>query len=71
MLKPYYKSWGIKETVKGVDFEPLPMRECTPAELHINDESDPNSKFYNPHKSSVSDLSFYYRKLKCLDLDSI
>ena len=28
-LKPYYKSWGLKENKQGVDFEPLPMRECT------------------------------------------
>ena len=72
MLKPYYKSWGIKEDVKGVDFEPLPMRECTKAELNIDDEEvDPDSKFFEPHKNSVSDLSFYYRKLKCLDVDDL
>ena len=72
MLKPYYKSWGIKEDVKGVDFEPLPMRECTKAELNIDDEEvDPDSKFFAPHKTSISDLSFYYRKLKCLDLEDL
>ena len=71
ILKPYYKSWGIKESVKGVDFEPLATRECTKAELHIHNETDPKSKFYKPHVNSVSDLSFYYRKLKCMDADKI
>lgn len=28
VLKPYYKSWGIKDT-GGVDFEELPTRNCT------------------------------------------
>ena len=36
VLRPYYKSWGIKAGIGGVDWEPLPTRECTPAELHVN-----------------------------------
>lgn len=36
VLKPYYKSWGLKSGIGGVDFEPLPTRECTMAELHVN-----------------------------------
>ena len=71
VLKPYYKSWGIKETLSGVDFEALPTRNCTQAELHINGESDPNSAFFVPHKNSARDLSFYYKKLKCLDMDTL
>ena len=71
VLKPYYKSWGIKETLNGVDFEPLPTRNCTQAELHINNQSDPNSLFYIPHPNSARDLSFYNKKLKCLDMDSV
>lgn len=71
VLKPYYKSWGIKENVKGVDFEELPTRKCKTAELHIGEETDPKSKFSRPHPNSQSDLDFYYRKLKCLDLDRI
>lgn len=35
VLKPYYKSWGIKAGIGGVDFEELPTRECSPAELHV------------------------------------
>ena len=35
VLKAFYKSWGIKEG-GGVDFEELPTRNCTDAELHIN-----------------------------------
>ena len=36
VLRPYYKSWGIKSGIGGVDFELLPTRPCTEAELHIN-----------------------------------
>jgi len=32
VLKPYYKSWGIKGTA-GADFEPVPYHSCTPSEL--------------------------------------
>ena len=68
VVLPYYKSWGLKNS-SGVDFEPLPLRECTEAELHVNNETDPNSQFYKPHSSSVGDLSFYWKKLKCIDVD--
>lgn len=47
------------------------MRECTEAELHINGQSDPDSKFFKPHKNSSKDLALYYRKLKCLDTPKI
>ena len=36
ILKPYYKSWGLKGTRDGIDWEPLPTRDCTESELHIN-----------------------------------
>ena len=36
VLRPYYKSWGIKAGIGGVDFELLPTRECTQQELHVN-----------------------------------
>ena len=72
VLLPYYKSWGgLREGVSGVDFEPLPTRECTEAEFHINNQTDPNSKFYAPFKSSVSDLEYYWKTLKCIDVDEI
>ena len=35
IIRPYYKSWGLKDT-GGVDFEPIPTRPCTTAELHID-----------------------------------
>ena len=35
VIKPYYKSWGIK-TSSGVHFEELPTRQCTDAEFHVN-----------------------------------
>lgn len=67
VLKPYYKSWGIKTSSTGEDisdhsvyFEELPTRQCTKAELHIHNETDANSKFFKAHKNSESDLSFYY-----------
>ena len=70
LIKPYYKSWGLKGT-GGVDFEPIPTRPCTAAELHIHGQTSETSKFFKPHQSSVHDLSKYYRKLKCLDVDSV
>ena len=71
ILKPYYKSWGLKDDSGEIDFELLPTRNCTQAELHINGESDPESLFYEPHPSVKPDLVFYYKKLKCLDMESI
>ena len=70
VLRPYYKSWGIIEG-GGVNFEPLPERNCTSEELHIDGDSDQDSLFYKPHPNSVNDLNFYNKKLKCLDVDSI
>ena len=71
LLLPFYKSWGLTEGDQVIDFEPLPTRDCTVAELHIHNETDPNSQFYQPHPNSVTDLSFYYKKLKCLDVDKV
>ena len=70
VLKPYYKSWGIKPG-SGVDFESLPTRNCSQAELHVNGQSDSNSLFYEPHSNNVNDITFYHKKLKCLDMDSV
>lgn len=71
VVKPYYKSWGIKAGIGGVDWEELPTRDCTEAELHVNDKSDTSSPFFTPHKNSASDLGFYYKKLKCLDMSTV
>ena len=71
VLKAYYKSWGIKKQVKGVDFEELPTRPCTATELHIKNETDSKSRFYKPHANSISDLTFYNKKLKCLDTENL
>ena len=32
-LKAYYKTWGLKEGASGIDFEPIPTRNCTKSEL--------------------------------------
>ena len=37
VLRPYYKTWGLKEDEVGVDFELLSERACNKAELHIDD----------------------------------
>ena len=34
-LKAYYKTWGLHEG-GGVKWEPIPTRDCSQAELHIN-----------------------------------
>ena len=71
VLKAYYKSWGIKKSVKGVDFEELPTRPCTYEELNLEGETHTDSKFFKPHANSVSDLTFFYKKLKCLEIENI
>lgn len=70
-LKPYYKTWGIIPDKSGVDFEELPRRNCTEAELHIEGQSDPNSAFYKPHHGSISDLTYYKRKMSCIDSEKL
>ena len=52
VLKPYYKSWGLVANGQSVDFEPLPTRECTKAELHVDGETSDDSTFFKPHQSS-------------------
>ena len=71
VVTPFYKTWGIDKDNSGVKFERVPTRNCTEAEVHVNGKSDPNSAFFKPHKNSIRDLAFYYRKLKCLDVESV
>ena len=71
VIKPYYKSWGLDDTLSSVRWEQLTTRECTLAELHLRNESDPQSLFYKPHPNSERDLDFYFSKMKCLDQDRI
>ena len=70
-LKAYYKSWGIKENV-SVDFEELPTTYCSrsqiglpPEEGEVTDEA--KRLFFPVHKNSIGDISYYYRKFKCVD----
>ena len=70
-LKAEYKTWGGLIPGKSVDFERLPTRRCTEAELHINGQSDENSLFFKPQAGSVGDMSFYWKKLQCVDFDAI
>ena len=63
VIKPYFKSWGIKAGVGGIDFEEIPTRPCTPEELQVENKTDPNSSFFIPHKNSIRDLEFYHKKL--------
>ena len=45
ILKASYKTWGL-----GFDefFQEIPTRECSEAELHAGNATDPNSKFFKP-----------------------
>ena len=67
VVKPAYKQWGLETDF----FTEIPTRNCTESELHINGQDDPDSKFYQPHTNTVTDLTFFNKKLKCLDVDSI
>ena len=71
VVNAYYKSWGLDESIGGIKWELLPVRDCTEAELHINNQTDANSQFFKPHSNSERDLAFYYRKLKCIDTDKV
>ena len=71
VLKPYYKSWGIKAGIGGIDFEELPTRMCNAEELNVENKTDPNSPFFIPHSTSVADLGYYHKKMKCVDLEKI
>ena len=71
MLKAYYKTWGFDDNASGVNFEELPTRNCTEKELHINGQSDSESNFFKSHRNSQGDVAFYFRKLKCLDVDKV
>ena len=71
VVSPFYKTWGLDSDDPGVKFERMPTRNCTEAELHVNGKSDSNSPFFVAHKNSHRDLAFYYRKLKCLDTETV
>ena len=68
MLKPSYESWGLDNEEF---FQPIPTRPCTKAELHVGNETDPNSKFFKPSEVYKQDLNTYWKKLKCLDVDKL
>ena len=53
-----------------MDWELLPDRPCSKAELHIDPEvKQDSSPFYHSHPSYLKDLQFLSKKLKCLDID--
>ena len=59
-------------------FEELPTKSCTRAQLGLpflegDTESDYSKKplFFESHKSSTSDVNFFYKKLKCIQADKI
>lgn len=68
-LEPYYKEWGMGD--EGAGFKTIKYRNCTIPELHIQQQTDPNSKFFKPHSIVLPDLEFYYKKLKCIDEDYV
>ena len=70
VVKPYYKTWGIKGD-SGTHFEELPTRECSEAEFHINGRTDSKSSFFKPASNQESDIAFYYKKLRCLEQESV
>ena len=70
VLKPYYKTWGFADQ-NSVEFEQLETRDCTDSEFHVDGTRDPDSQFFLPHRNSVDDITFYRKKLKCLDTDKV
>ena len=71
ILKAYYKTWGLS-TGKGVQWTELADQYCSKQELGLNDEGkiienqSSSSIFFDTHKNSVSDFTYYHKKLKCL-----
>ena len=69
VLRPYYKTWGL-----GLDetsFTEIPTRPCTKAELHVQNQTSEDSKFFKPQDTFRKDLEKYYKKLNCLDQDKV
>lgn len=77
-MKAYYKTWGMPGDEQGVHWEELETSPCTRAQLGLPEEqeearagvtkaSDDTSLFYPAHKNSENDLSFYYKKFKCVN----
>lgn len=75
-LKAYYKSWGLEEG-HGVHFRELPTETCSRAELGLPEEEDGSSasktekRFFEVHSSSANDYEYYYKKLKCIQVDKL
>ena len=65
----------------GVNWEQLPSKQCTMEQLGLTTDAESGeiamiqgeskSLFYPTHRNSVYDLSYYYKKLKCLDSENI
>ena len=54
-------TWGIEEDIDDVAQEDLPLTSCVDEQFQLN------SAFYTPQANSVSDVSRYQAKLKCID----
>ena len=65
MVKPFFKMWGFDGG--STKFKEIPTRPCSEEELLDPESSD--SLFYKPQPHTAGDLKYYYKKLKCLDLD--
>lgn len=77
-LKAYYKTWGLDDSESGVTFTEIPSSYCTRAELGLpeveGDEESDYSKpalFFETHKNSITDVSYYTKKFKCLKTDDL
>ena len=71
-LRAYYKSWGIKKETAGIDFELIETNACTRAQLGLTKLADDTESdysqpplFYEHHPNGLSDVEYYYKKLKC------
>jgi hypothetical protein len=76
-IKAYYKTWGLIEG-QSTNFEELPSRICTRAELGLEKEDGDDvsdyskaGRLFETHKNSINDLKYYYKKLKCVETERL
>ena len=68
VVKFYLKQWGLNDE-PGITFQEVTTRPCRKEDFNWGDgeSSSETSKFFPINDVSKRDLSFYYRKMKCLD----
>ena len=65
-LKYYLKSWGNPEDQGTVRYTELRTRQCTMADFNDDQNSNPESGFYQLADGYIKDVQTYMRKMLCI-----